>query len=68
MTLISWIRGSYGPDFTFFVDYFEYFAYINCVNTVNMEYVCINGKLAQSAERGVNNAKVIVFETRTVKK
>ena len=50
------------------MDYFEYFAYINCVKTVNLEYVCVNGKLAQSAERGANNAKVIVFETRTVKK
>ena len=34
---------------------FRQFAYINCLS-VNLEYVYINGPLAQSAELGANNA------------
>ena len=34
---------------------FRQLTYVNCSND-NLEYVCINGPLAQSAELGANNA------------
>ena len=38
---------------------FKYFPYINCLKNVNLEYICINGPLAQLVERGANNTYII---------
>ena len=61
ITLRSCFRGSYGPDFTFYLDYFPFssslrtFIVLKCYFRV---HVIANGPLAQSVERGANNGKV----------
>ena len=39
--------------------------YTHCLKNVHLEYVCINGPLAQSVERGSNNASVGQFHTHS---
>ena len=39
------VRDSYGPDFTFYLDYFLFlskFGYIQCLKNVKLFYVCID--------------------------
>ena len=38
---------------------FNELAYIHCLKIINLEYVCINGLVAQSVERGANNYMVV---------
>ena len=33
--------------------------YIHCLKIVNQIYVCVNGPLAQSVQRGANKGKVV---------
>ena len=41
------------------ISVFNAFPYIHCLNIINLEYVCINGLVAQSVERGTNNGMVL---------
>ena len=61
ITLRLCVGDSYGSDFTFCVDYFLFLSSSRTFIAHNdkMEYVCINGPLAQSAERGANKGKVM---------
>ena len=41
------------------ISVFNEFAYIQCLKIINLEFVCINGLVAQSVERGASNSMVM---------
>ena len=61
ITLRSCFRGSYGPDFTFYLDYFPFLSSLRTFIALKMLFwstFVSNAPLAQSVDRGANNGKV----------
>ena len=58
----SCVRESYGADFPFYLDYFLFLSSLRTFIALKMLFwntFVSNGPLAQAAERGANNGKVL---------
>ena len=70
ITVSSCFRGSYGPDFTFHLEYFLFLSSLRTFIALKMLFwstFVSNGPLAQSVERGANNGKVLCSRVKQIR-